>query len=112
MHGRRHQETGMNLTPVFNQYLRFTGIPSLDLRIVKKKLEFRWRADAPDFNMPVDIVINDVKTRLEPTTEWEKSNITIERINTVEVLKDLSRNVTGHGCFELSLHLGFRIEPL
>ena len=77
-------ESGMDLTPIFNQYLRYTGIPSFDIRMVNKKLEYRWRTDVPDFNMPMDVLIKDTKIRLEPTTTWKKSGIKIGKLSDVE----------------------------
>jgi aminopeptidase N len=83
-----NQESGMNLTPVFNQYLRYTGIPTLDMRVTDKKLEYRWRSDVADFKMPVDVLVRGVKTRIQPTTEWTKSIIAIEKPKEIAVLKD------------------------
>lgn len=79
-------ETGMNLTPVFNQYLRHADIPKLELRKSKGKLEFRWKTDEAKFNMPVDIKIKEKKYRLYPTTTWKKAKYTINIIKDIEVL--------------------------
>ncbi|WP_333600985.1 M1 family metallopeptidase [Flavobacterium sp.] len=79
-------ETGMDLTSVFNQYLRYTAIPKLEYRITKKKLEYRWIAQADHFNMPVDIKIKGEKIRLQPTTDWKTSKFKIKNITEVEVL--------------------------
>lgn len=40
-------------SPFFNQYLRFADIPVLEYRVVKKAVEFRWKAEAEGFRMPV-----------------------------------------------------------
>jgi aminopeptidase N len=81
-------ESGMNLTPVFNQYLHYVGIPSFDMRIHKRKLEYRWRADAEGFEMPVAIEIGGKKIRLNATKEWQQSNIKVSRLSKVTVLID------------------------
>ena len=39
--------------PFFNQYLRFAAVPVLEYRVVKKAVEFRWKAEAKGFRMPV-----------------------------------------------------------
>jgi aminopeptidase N len=81
-----NNESGMNLTPIFNQYLRETSIPKLELRKSKKKFEYRWMASNPDFTMPVDIKINGIEIRLNPTNDWTKSKQKIKNLEEVEVL--------------------------
>lgn len=79
-------ESGMNLTPVFNQYLRHAAIPILELRKTKTKLEFRWKTDETKFNMPVDIKINDNKKRIYPVSTWTTSKFKVKSIKEVDVL--------------------------
>ena len=83
-----NEKSGINLTPVFNQYLRYVGIPSFDYRIVKNKLEYRWRSNVTDFNMPVDIGIKGKIIRLQPTTTWQTSKIKVSKLKNINVLKD------------------------
>lgn len=79
-------ESGLNLTPIFNQYLRYTTIPELLIRINKNKLEYRWNASESNFNMPIDIKVNGKQIRIQPTLEWYISNIKIKSLDEVEVL--------------------------
>jgi aminopeptidase N len=81
-----NKESGMNLTPIFNQYLKETSIPKLELRKSKKKFEYRWIASNPDFTMPIDIKIDGTEIRLYPTNEWHKSKQKIKNIEEIEVL--------------------------
>lgn len=81
-----NKESGMNLTPIFNQYLRETTIPKLELRKSKKKFEYRWTASNTDFTMPIDIKINGEELRIYPTTDWTKSKQKIKNLEEVEVL--------------------------
>ena len=67
-----NQESGLNLTPVFKHYLFFKNIPTFEYQIKKKKLEYRWKSDLKEFNMPLDIIIKGKKIRIEPTTSWKK----------------------------------------
>lgn len=83
-----NKESGINFTPVFDQYLRKVKIPRLEYKINKKQLACRWIADVPDFQMPVDITISGKKIRLTPTTQWHNSKIKIKNLSTVKVLKD------------------------
>jgi aminopeptidase N len=80
--------SGIDLTPVFNQYLRFTNIPTLDLKIVKNKLSYRWKATETSFNMPIDILIQGKKTRIQPTTTWTKSELSVKSLSDIVVLKN------------------------
>ena len=79
-------QTGINLTPIFNQYLRHTAIPKLELRRTKGKLQFRWESDETKFNMPIDIKIKGKKYRLYPTNTWNTSKYKINKLEDVEVL--------------------------
>jgi aminopeptidase N len=83
-----NKASGMDLTPVFNQYLRFTTIPTLDLKIVKNKLYYRWKATETNFNMPIDIIIKGKKTRILPTTTWKKSELSVKSLSNIVVLKN------------------------
>ena len=80
--------SGMDLTPVFNQYLRFTTIPTLDLEIVKNKLSYRWKDSESNFIMPIDITIKGKKIRIQPTTTWTKSKLSVKSLSEIEVLKN------------------------
>lgn len=83
-----NQETGMNLTPVFNQYLKTVDIPVLKYSVGKNTLTYSWENVADGFNMPVDIEIASKKIRLYPTKD--KQNYSIGKINArdIKVLDD------------------------
>lgn len=70
-----NKESGQNLTPVFNQYLRHKNIPVLQLKMHKGLLGYRWVTDESDFAMPVDIIAGGKKIRLEPKTTWNEKPI-------------------------------------
>jgi hypothetical protein len=61
----------MNLTPVFNQYLRYSNIPELLIRKNNSNLEFKWNANEPNFNMPIDLDVNGKEIRMYPTLDWQ-----------------------------------------
>jgi hypothetical protein len=66
-----NEKTGMNLTPVFDQYLRHAAIPTLELKFnAGGSVEYRWQADVPDFAMPVRVGTPDHWQVIHPTTEW------------------------------------------
>ena len=69
-----NERSGMNLTPIFDQYLRHKDIPTLELKRDERQhvVSYRWVADEPAFAMPVQIAINGHSQRIAPTTEWQK----------------------------------------
>ena len=81
-----NKESGIDLTSVFNQYLTTTNIPKLILSKSGNKLIYLWQNVNDNFNMPVDVVINDKTIRLNPkTTKQElKINKKIE-LNSIQV---------------------------
>jgi aminopeptidase N len=68
-------KTGLDLQPVFDQYLRNTDIPILEYRINGKKLEYRWTNCIQTFNMPVRVYINDIQTLLKPEKGWKTQKL-------------------------------------
>lgn len=79
-------ETKMDLTPIFDQYLRHKNIPVLELKSIDGKLEYRWKADVANFNMPVDIRTEGREIRITPTTNWTRSAIKSDNRTPVEPL--------------------------
>jgi aminopeptidase N len=68
-----NQETGMNLTPIFDQYLRHAALPVLDLQWnpTAGSVRYRWRADEPAFAMPVRVGSREHWQIIHPTTAWQ-----------------------------------------
>jgi aminopeptidase N len=83
-----NEKIGMDLTSVFNQYLRHTSIPKLEMKIDNFKLCYRWKAAEPNFEMPVDIKIKGEKVRINATSKWVKSRIVVESTKEVEIQKN------------------------
>lgn len=83
-----NKESSMDLTPVFNQYLRHTSIPKLEYKINKKRLEYRWVSNETNFSMPIAIKINDKLIRIDPTTSWIKSSFKVKPTDKIEVMVD------------------------
>jgi aminopeptidase N len=67
--------SGIDFTPVFDQYLRSVSIPVLEYKFEDKSLLYRWANCNPGFNMPVRVDVNG-EHWLKPTTEWKKERIT------------------------------------
>jgi len=74
--GYINQQSGKDLTKVFDQYLRYTTLPTLEVRFQKGKAECRWDADVKGFNMPVRVRTKGGTYRfITPTTEWQPLNV-------------------------------------
>lgn len=67
-----NQKTGMNLTPIFDQYLRHTALPVLELKFdAPGKVQYRWQTDEAGFAMPVRVGTKDHWQIIKPTTQWQ-----------------------------------------
>jgi aminopeptidase N len=68
-----NEKTRLNLTPVFDQYLRNARIPTLELKFdgAPGTVSYRWRADVPGFAMPVRVGRTGAWQIITPTTEWQ-----------------------------------------
>ncbi|MEO6520705.1 MAG: M1 family metallopeptidase [Mucilaginibacter sp.] len=53
--GYINKESGINLSTVFDQYLHYKNIPTLEFRFDDGKVSCRWIADVDKFTMPVRI---------------------------------------------------------
>ncbi|MEJ7738943.1 MAG: M1 family metallopeptidase [Chitinophagaceae bacterium] len=68
------KQSGLDLSPVFEQYLRHTQIPVLEYKYEGKKLSYRWVNCIKKFTMPVKINFNGEKW-IKPTELWQSVNI-------------------------------------
>jgi aminopeptidase N len=68
-----NQHSGMNLTPIFNQYLRRSAIPRLELLFGEAPgmLMYKWAADEENFAMPVRVGTPGHWQTIHPTTKWQ-----------------------------------------
>ena len=83
-----NKESKLNLTPIFDQYLKHVAIPTFEYKISKKYLEYRWKSDLEKFTMPIDLQFKGKKIRVYPNSKWTKSKIKVSKIKDVEVLKN------------------------
>jgi aminopeptidase N len=68
-----NQKTGQDMTPIFNQYLRHTAIPTLELKFDAGEgtVSYRWKVDEPGFAMPVRVGKKDSWQLIQATTDWQ-----------------------------------------
>jgi len=85
-----NQQTGMNLTPIFNQYLRHTAIPTLELKFheADSTVSYRWLADESDFAMPVRVGEKDHWEIIHPATQWQSMQTPLKK-DAFDVATDL-----------------------
>ena len=73
--------SGINLTAFFNQYLRDIRIPKLEYSIENNELSYRWNNVVENFEMPIEIEINQEALWLYPTADWKKMKINSKQIS-------------------------------
>jgi aminopeptidase N len=78
---------GIDLSTVFNQYLRDTHIPTLEYYFKENKLGFRWTNCVKGFNMPVKVLIDGKEKWLKPNTEWSTETAEF-KIKKLQIDKD------------------------
>jgi aminopeptidase N len=71
------KQSGLNLSKIFDQYLRYKDIPTLEYKISNNKLAYRWQADVKDFNMPLKVTLkgNGEYTLIQPIATWKEISI-------------------------------------
>ena len=86
-----NSQTGLNLTPMFNQYLRRTSIPTLELQFneAAHTVSYRWEAEEPGFAMPIRVGRNGDWQIVQPVrTEWKVLSTPLKKED-FEVATDL-----------------------
>jgi aminopeptidase N len=71
------EQMGRDLSPIFDQYLRKSRIPVLEMRTRDGALEYRWDADVDGFDLPVRIAAEGGSPIwIEPITgEWRSTRL-------------------------------------
>lgn len=69
------QESGIDLTEFFNQYLRDIRIPTLEYEITDNKLKYRYTEIIENFDMPILIEVDGTKKWLFPKADWQTMKI-------------------------------------
>lgn len=77
---------GRNLQKVFDQYLRDTRIPELEVRVKKGRLFYRWTNCVPGFDMPVRVTLKPgVFEFIYPETSWKSSKCSLKKSATPDM---------------------------
>ncbi|HEC41249.1 MAG TPA: M1 family peptidase [Bacteroides sp.] len=67
-----NENTDMELSKIFDQYLRDTRIPTFEYRFNHGVLSFRWTNCIRGFDMPLRITLNGEEVILEPKSHWSQ----------------------------------------
>lgn len=81
-------QTGKNLTPIFDQYLRQAALPVLELRFANGSVDYRWKAEAKGFAMPIKVGKRGQWQTIKPTMEWQTMKTDLGK-DAFEVATDL-----------------------
>ena len=74
-------KSGKDLSKIFDQYLRTTNIPVLELKAEADKIKFKWTNVVKGFDMPVLLTNGQW---INPTTEEQKikiENASFDKVN-------------------------------
>jgi aminopeptidase N len=82
-----NEQSGINFSPVFDQYLHYRNLPILEFMTNREgKLAVRWQADAKGFNMPVKVKVKGGQYQyVKPTTRFTPLNIEAATKDNLEV---------------------------
>jgi aminopeptidase N len=85
-----NRKTGMDLTPIFDQYLRHTEIPVLELKFDETggRVSYRWNADEKGFAMPVRVGKKGEWEIIQPAADWKTIPTSLKQ-DEFEVATDL-----------------------
>jgi aminopeptidase N len=71
---------GIDLSKVFDEYLRTTMVPTLEYRLEGQKLSYRWSNVVPGFAMPVKVTTSTgTYSLIRPTGTWKTMAVTLTR---------------------------------
>ena len=65
------QQSGIDLSKVFQQYLTTTDIPVLEYQFASGNLRYRWANAVDGFDMPLEVMLGGAPSKLQPTGEWQ-----------------------------------------
>jgi len=65
------EQSGKDLSKIFDQYLRTIKIPVLEYKITGSAVSFRWSNCVPGFAMPVKVSLGKKDQWITPTEKWE-----------------------------------------
>ncbi len=94
--------SGLDLSKMFDQYLRTTKVPTLEYKLQGSQLSYRWTSVVPGFAMPVRVTTSQGRLGwIRPTESWKTTTVKLDRPEDFHVdenfyvgVKDLLKPVT------------------
>jgi hypothetical protein len=95
-------QSGLDLSKLFDEYLRTTKVPTLEYKLQGSQLSYRWTNVVPGFAMPVRITTTSARLSwIRPTESWKTTTVKLDRPEDFHVdenfyvnVKDLLKPVT------------------
>jgi len=75
------EKSGINLSKVFDQYLRDYRIPEFTYTIKGDEFKYKWNNTIDAFDMPLKVFINGEVKNLQPTTTWKTEKLISSNAN-------------------------------
>ncbi|MGY3793582.1 M1 family metallopeptidase [uncultured Aquimarina sp.] len=75
------EQSKIDLTEFFNQYLRDTRIPTLEYRLDNKELKYRYIDIVKGFDMPVRLKIDGKEKWIQPNASWQTLQVKADKID-------------------------------
>jgi aminopeptidase N len=66
------EKVGRDLSTLFDQYLRETKVPTLEINRQGNHFKYRWSDCLSNFNAPVRVELNNEMVWIYPTTVWKE----------------------------------------
>ncbi|TNE72930.1 M1 family peptidase [bacterium] len=92
----------MPLQTVFDQYLRDVRIPVLQYRLLGNTLRYRWNQTVPDFELPVQVSVNDSTLWLKPNDSWQPLPFSVDSLRSFKINPNfyvIGQDLTVHSSF-------------
>ncbi|MBG49589.1 MAG: peptidase M1 [Pseudozobellia sp.] len=87
-------KSGIDLSKVFDQYLRTANIPNFEYQMTPEGIKYRYSQVIDGFTMPIELYIGNKKVTVNPTTEWQQIKLsTSEKESKITVDRDYYVNV-------------------
>ncbi len=84
-----NQQSGINFSKVFQQYLTTTQIPHFEYYIKRGKLHYRWTNVVTNFDMPIKVTLKEDKMAfIYPTEQWQSKALSIKKKKNFKVSKN------------------------
>jgi aminopeptidase N len=96
------KQSGLDLSRIFDEYLRTTKVPTLEYKLQGSRLTYRWNNVVPGFVMPIKVTTAPGRLGwIRPTEGWKTTTVKLDRPEDFHVdesfyvnVKDLLKPVT------------------